>query len=271
MTVSLRHFTPRGNRRRGISSKAQKILGITLALAIIFQSLSLFTHGHSLQVISIAVIYLGAMAMLLHAYMSFGSRYAFTYLCITLVFALVIEQIGVRTGWPFGDHSFDASLGVRIYSVPLVVLFIWVMLSHPILIASRRVTANWVFLYGGAIMMAWHLFVDSQLTIAHRITWTFTGRHVPFEPQLPISNPAGWLFAGIMLIAILNVALPKERRKKGAEFVAVDIFLAWTLIFGFIDSAFFVKHLDSALIVGGFYTAVLAPYFLSRWLGKPDR
>lgn len=269
--MSLRHFTPRGNRRRGISSKAQKILGATLALAIVFQSLTLFAHGNALHVTTIVAIFMGAIAMVLHAYMSFGTRYAFTYFCITLIFALVIEEIGVRTGWPFGDHAFDASLGVRIYNVPLVILVVWVMLAHPILIASRRVTQHWVFLYGGVIMMAWHLFVDSQLTIAHHITWIFTGRHVPFEPQLPISDPTGWLFAGIILIAILNTALPKERRKKGAEFVAVDIFLTWTLLFGIFYSAYFVKQLDRALISGAIYAVVLAPYFFSRWLGKPDR
>lgn len=119
-------------------------------------------------------------------------------------------------------------------------------------------------------MMAWHLFIDPEMSNAHRITWTFTGSHVPFENELPISNPAGWLFAGMLLIAILHFALPKERRKQGAEFVAVDIFLGWTLLSGVVDNAFFFQRPEIAIFAGAIYALVLAPYFFSRWLGRPE-
>lgn len=268
--MSVRHYTPRRNRRRGISSTAQKILGATLAIAIVLQIFYPFTHGLVLQFITISAIYAGALAMLLHAYYSFGLRYASTYLVVTILFALLIEQIGVTTGWPFGDHSFDSSLGVRIYDVPLVTPLAWLMLAHPILVAARRVTQHWAFIYGGAIMMAWHLFVDPQMAAAHRVTWTFAGSHIPFENELPISNPAGWLFVGMLLIAILHFTLPKDRRKQGAEFVAVDIFLGWTLLAGVVDNVFFFKHPEIAVFAGAIYALVLAPYFFSRWLGKPE-
>lgn len=229
-----------------------------------------FTHGQTLRFITFAAVYAGALAMLLHANFSFGFRYAFTYLVLTSIFAMLIEQIGVRTGWPFGDHVFDPSLGAKIYDVPFVILVAWVMIAHPILIASRRVTQHWIFLYGGAIMMAWHLFIDPQMSLAHRVTWNFSGSHVPFEKELPFSNPAGWLFAGMLLIAILHFALPKERRKQGAEFVAVDIFLGWTLLSGVIDNTFFFKRPEIGIFAGAIFALVLAPYFLSRWLGKPE-
>ena len=206
--MSLRHFTPRGDRRRGISASRRKTLGATLVFAISLQILYPFTHGHLLQVITITAIYAGALAMTLHAHYSFGLRYTVTYLLTTLLFAFLIEQIGVSTGWPFGTHVFDTTLGVKIYDVPLVIPFLWVMLAHPILVAARRVTENWAFIYGGAIMMAWHFFLDPQLAIAHGVKWTFTGSHIPFEKELPISLPAGWLFTGMLLVAILNVALP---------------------------------------------------------------
>ena len=118
-------------------------------------------------------------------------------------------------------------------------------------------------------MMAWHLFIDPQLAIAHRVTWTFSGSHIPFENELPISNPAGWLFTGMLLIAILHFVLPKERRKQGAEFIVVDIFLGWTLLAGVADNLFFFNRPKIALFAGTVYALVLAPYFFSRWLGKP--
>ena len=223
-----------------------------------------------MQVITISAIYVGSLAMLLHAHFSFGFRYAFTYFVLTSTFAMIIEQLGVRTGWPFGDHFFNSGMGPKIYSVPVVIIFLWIALAHPILVAARRITRNWVFLYGGATMMAWHLFIDPALAGSHRVIWKFTGRHVPLEKAIPISNPAGWLFVGMILIAILNFALPKERRKQGAEFLAVDIFLAWSFFVGVIGNVFFFNRPALAVFAGSIFALALAPYFFYRWLGKPD-
>ena len=267
--MSLRHYTPRRNRRRGVSGGARKILGTSLAIAILLQLAYPLTHGQMLIWVTIFGVYAGATTMVLHAIYSFGWRYAITYVGVTLLFAGVVEQIGVQTGWPFGDHTFDSSLGVRIYSVPLVIPFAWVMLAHPILVAARRVTRNWTFIYGGAVMMAWHLFIDPQLATAHRVRWTVTASHVPFEKDLPLSNPTGWLFAGMLLFAILHLVLPKERRKHGAEFATVDIFLTWTLVAGLVDYLFFFHRPETAVFAGLAYTIILAPYFFSRWLGQP--
>jgi uncharacterized membrane protein len=268
--VSLRQFIPRGDRRREISATGRKILTAALALAISLQIVYPFTHGQILRVVTIIAIYMGALAMTLHAHYSFGFRYAIAYLAITLLFAFVAEQVGVSTGWPFGDHVFSSSLGLKIYDVPLVIPFLWVMLAQPILVAARRVTQHWAFIYGGAILMSWHLFLDPQLASAHRISWTFSGGHIPFEKELPLSLPAGWLFTGMLLVAILNVALPKERRKQGAEFVAVDIFLFWTLVSGVAANIFFYDRPEIAIFAGTFYIFVLSPYLFSRWLGGPE-
>jgi uncharacterized membrane protein len=239
-------------------------------LAIALQMLYPFTHGQVLRIVTLSAIYMGALAMTLHAYYSFGLRYATMYLLITLLFAFLIEQIGLSTSWPFGNHIFDSSLGVKIHDVPLVIPFLWVMLAHPTLVAARRVTQHWAFIYGGAIMMMWRLFLDQQMTIVHQVKWNFTGGHVPFENQLPISLPAGLLFTGMLLVAILHLALLKERRKQGAEFVAIDIFLFWTLLSGVVNNIFFFNRPQVAFLAGAVYIFILAPYFFSRWLGKPD-
>ena len=228
-----------------------------------------YLHGSSLRIITVTAIYAGAMAMILHAFYSFGWRYAITYIGVTLLFAFIVEEIGVATSWPFGDHSFDASLGIKVYDVPLVIAFAWLMLAHPILVVARRVTQHWAFIYGGVIMMAWHLFIDPQLASTHRVIWIFTDSHVPFERQLPISNPAGWLFVGMVFIATLHLLLPKERRKQGAEFAAVDVFLGWTLLAGVIDNIFFYHRPSIAVFAGVIYLAALSPYIFSRWLGQP--
>lgn len=267
--VSIRHYSPRRNRRTGISNRAQGLLSSILAIAIILQIIYPLVDGEPLRLITLAAIYFAAAAMVLHAYYSFGLRYAGTYLTVTFIFALAIEQVGVRTGWPFGTYSYDPSLAYQIYGVPLVVPFAWIMMAHPLLVAARRITEHWIFLYGGVALMAWDLFLDPQMVAAHRWSWTFTGPHIPFEPGIPLSNAIGSLFAGMGLMALLHLVLPRERRKEGAGFAAVDLFLAWTFLAGIVGNLFFFDRPGVAFIGGTIFGIVLAPYAFSRWFGRP--
>jgi len=267
--MSIRHYSPRRNRRRGISSRAQLALNLTLGIAILLQISYPLLSGEALRVVTISTVYWGAGAMALHALLAFGARYAFTYLGIALSFGFLIELIGLKTGWPFGTYEYDPSLGPQLFDVPLVVPFAWAMIAHPILCAARRVAGNWVFLYGGFGLMAYDLFLDPQMVTAGRWTWEVTGSHVPFTPEVPLSNAFGWLLSGIALIAILHLVLPRDRRKVSAGFIAIDIFLIWTWFAGVISNLFFFDRPGIAFIFGLTFGAVLAPYIFSRWLGRP--
>jgi uncharacterized membrane protein len=267
--MSIRHYSPRRNRRRGISSRAQFALNLTLGIAILLQISYPLLDGEALRVVTISTVYWGAGAMALHALLAFGSRYAFTYLGIALSFGFFIEFLGLKTGWPFGTYTYDDSLGPQLFDVPMVVPFAWAMIAHPILCAARRVAGNWVFLYGGFGLMAYDLFLDPQMVRAGRWTWEVTGSHVPFMPEIPLSNAFGWLLSGMALTAILHLALPRDRRKTSAGFGAIDFFLIWTWFAGVVSNLFFFDRPGIAFIFGLAFGAVLAPYIFSRWLGRP--
>ena len=267
--MSIRHYSPRRNRRRGISSRSQFALNLTLGIAILLQISYPLLSGEALRVVTISTVYWGAGAMALHALLAFGARYAFTYLGIALPFGFLIELIGLKTGWPFGTYEYDPSLGPQLFDVPLVVPFAWAMIAHPILCAARRVAGNWVFLYGGFGLMAYDLFLDPQMVTAGRWTWEVTGSHVPFTPEVPLSNAFGWLLSGMALIAILHLLLPRDRRKVSASFITIDIFLIWTWFAGVVSNLFFFDRPGIAFIFGLTFGAILAPYIFSRWLGRP--
>jgi len=147
--------------------------------------------------------------------------------------------------------------------------FAWVMMVHPVLVAARYVTKGWVFLYGGFGLMAWDLFLDPQMVSAGRWTWEVTGSHVPFQPEIPLSNAFGWLLSGMAITALLHQILPLERRKESAPLTAIDIFLGWVLFSGVIGNIFFFDRQGVAFLGGIVYGLVFIPYFLIRWLGRP--
>jgi putative membrane protein len=267
--MSLRQFYPRKNMLRQVAGWKLFVLYATLVVAIGLQISYPLIEGESLRLVTIATVYWAAAAMFLHAILAYGVIYALQFLFITFTYALLVEQIGSKTGWPFGTYEYSGSLGYQIYGVPLVVPFAWVMLAHPIFIAARKVTKNWVFLYGGLGMMAWDLFLDPQMVSAERWVWDFNGTSVPFQPEIPLSNAFGWLLTGMGLMAILNLALRKDRRKVATSTAVPDFFLMWTWFSGVVGNLFFFDRPGVALIGGVVFGLVLLPYIFLLRFGPP--
>jgi len=268
--MSIRHYNPRRRRRGGISPQARNFLAFFIGLTIALQISYPLIHGNLLRIITIATVFSGAFAMVLHGHLSYGAKYSTRYLPITALFGLGIEVLGVHTGWPFGIYQYDASLGLQLFGVPLVVPFAWVMMVHPALVAARRIAGGWVFIYGGAILAAWDLFLDPQMVAAGRWKWEVTGSHVPFTPDIPLSNALGWLLAGLAIVGLLHLVLPRERRKNPASSSAVDALLTWTLFAGFIGNLFFFHRPGLAFFGAFILGALLTPYFYSSWLSNKD-
>ena len=63
------------------------MLVAVLSIAIGLQVLYPLVEGEGLRVITLAIVYWGAGAMLLHALLAFGGRYALIYLSFTFFFA----------------------------------------------------------------------------------------------------------------------------------------------------------------------------------------
>ena len=104
--------------------------------------------------------------------------------------------------------------------MPLVVPFAWVMIAHPCLVAARRIGKSWVFLYGALLMMAWDLFLDPLMVSAGRWTWVVKGSHVPFQPEIPLSNAFGWLLSGMLLGTSVEMTVVVVARSSAALLLA---------------------------------------------------
>lgn len=266
--MSIRNYTPRRRERRGPGRLEKWALWGTLAVAISFQISYPLLEGEQLRLITIGTVYAAAVATLVNAYLSQGPNYVIRYFVITFTFGLLIEQVGVTTGWPFGSYRYDASLGAFLFNIPLVVPFAWMMLTHPILMAARALSPRWAIVIGGFGLMAWDLFLDPQMVSAGRWSWSDTTPHVPFQPEIPLSNTFGWLLSGILLMTLLQLLLPRERRKNGVSTNAGDAFLLWTWLSGVIGNIFFFSRPGVALVGGLAFGIFLLPYLFKRWINQ---
>ena len=268
--MTIRQYRPRRHGRRSVSGKQLFLLYLGVLSVIGLQVAYPLVHGDLLRYITIATVATGSATMILHSFLAYGTFFASIFTFITFSYGLLVETIGVKTGWPFGRYQYDHTLGTQIFGVPLIVPFAWIMLTYPLFIAARRAAAHWVFIYGGLGLMIWDLFLDPQMVDAGRWSWKLVGPHVPFEPQIPLSNAAGWLFAGMGLMGLLNRLLPHDRRKKTIGSSAPDVILFWTLIGGVIGNIFYFHHKEIGIYVGLLFFIYLTPYIFQLRFGRPD-
>jgi putative membrane protein len=78
------------------------------------------------------------------------------------------------------------------------------------------------------------------------------------------------MLAGLVIVGLLHLVLPRERRKVGASLAAVDALLVWTLFAGFVGNLFFFDRPGLAFFGSAILGALLIPYFFSSWLGNKD-
>ena len=69
------------------------LLTTVMAIAISLQIAYPLLDGEALRVVTIAVVYWGAGAMVLHAALAYGTRYAFTYISFTFLTVHTLHEL----------------------------------------------------------------------------------------------------------------------------------------------------------------------------------
>ena len=106
-------------------------------------------------------------------------------LMLIFLFGLIVEILGVNYGLFFGEYSYGANLGPKIYEVPYVIGFNWVLL----IIATGSVSAKLIkgkeiykILFASFLMVLVDLLIEKS---APKIDfWEFVISPVPFSNYL---------------------------------------------------------------------------------------
>ena len=106
-------------------------------------------------------------------------------LMLIFLFGLIVELLGVNYGLFFGDYSYGANLGSKIYGVPYVIGFNWVLL----IIATGSVSAKLIkgkeiykIIFASFLMVLIDLLIEKS---APKLDfWEFVISPVPFSNYL---------------------------------------------------------------------------------------
>lgn len=197
---------------------AREVLPLLIALALVLTAIAYpLSSGSARDAISWAIVVLGSLLSVVHAGISRGVRTAIGLLVLVVVSAVAFESIGLATGFPYGSYTYSDVLGPTLLGVPFLVPLAWLMMAWPSWVLAERLSrpvrptrrAPARVAWSAGIFAAWDVVLDPQLVQAGYWTWTYPEPGLPGIDTVPLTNLAGWLFAGLVLMSLLEVLVTR--------------------------------------------------------------
>jgi len=148
------------------------------------------------------------------------------WLFIGIAFAtgMLVEWIGVHTGYLFGNYQYGSVLGPKLLGVPLIIGINWAMLS--IVSASLLSTLKlnfWMEVLAAATLM---VFLDFLMEpVAVKLGFWFWKDGI-----IPVYNYVCWFVTAVFLQFVF-----RKWRLNEANNVAVSLFIYMTIFFTFLN------------------------------------
>lgn len=140
---------------------------------------------------------------------AWGATRALIAFAIVAVTTWSLEELGSKTGFPFGGYHYTDALQPQLGGVPLLIPMAWFMMLPSswavasVLLGERKNAVYGPALYIGISALAitaWDLFLDPQM-----VDWGFW---IWEDPSgyfgIPWVNYAGWVLTGVVVTALVR-------------------------------------------------------------------
>jgi uncharacterized membrane protein len=202
---------------RGVS-RGDRLPAVPIALAVLLVLTAIaypLTSGAGRDAVTWTIVVLGAGLSVSHAGLSRGATAGLRLLLLVAGTAVAFEAVGLATGFPYGRYHYGAALGPTVLGVPFLVPLAWLMMAWPSWVLADRLTrqvrgsrrnAARVVL-AAAVFAGWDVVLDPQLVQARYWTWSHPSPGLPGIPTVPLTNLAGWLLAGVVLMTLIELVV----------------------------------------------------------------
>ena len=207
---------------------ADSAVRIDCGSGVVFWSLiTLYAIARVLQVYPGRVPMLGVVALhvlppvvfsLVHGARFYGWRGILTFVAINLVVGNICENLGVRTGFPFGHYYFTDLMGPKFLLVPIMLGLAYVGMAYlswtlaGVILAGAQISlVRWrvvtLPLVAACILVAWDLSQDPVWsTVLHAWIWLSGGAYF----GVPITNFFGWYVTVYVIYQLFALYLSRR-------------------------------------------------------------
>ena len=230
---------PRAGVRPPLRSAVPVLLAVLLVLTAIAYPL---TAGSGRDVVSWTIVVLGSALSVVHAGLARGPRTALGLLLLVGGTAVAFEAVGLATGVPYGRYTYSDALGPTLLGVPFLVPLAWLMMAWPSWVLAERLArpvrrerrAMIRIATATGVFAAWDVVLDPQMVQAGYWTWEHPRPGLPGIDTVPLTNLAGWLLAGVVLMTLLDLLVARSSVRDAPRIgsVAPLLALGWMTLGG---------------------------------------
>lgn len=177
-----------------------------LFLYLIF-SVGIF--GHLFYPLRELMLFLTPVTLLLTGFLVLftsykGSNKFLKWIILTYLLTFALEVIGVKTGSVFGEYKYGETLGLKLFEVPLIIGFNWILVILGTISVAQLITQNVLAnsLIAATISVVFDLVLEP---IAIKLDYWQWSQNV-----IPIQNYIAWFliaFISALLFSILKVKM----------------------------------------------------------------
>lgn len=194
----LRHYLP---------FLSVKWLCLILLLIVLAFFTSAFPLEEKYQSVSSVFVILFALPCYYGLVKSVGRKQSVVLIAVMSIFALILENVAITTGIPYGQFEYGQLIGATIGKVPWTVGFAWtpILFGAVAIIQNRFSQTSWwkQIILIGVVMTLFDLVLDPGSVALSFWTW-----HQPWGfYSVPWSNFGGWMVTSSIGAAIMLVVL----------------------------------------------------------------
>ncbi|HUK74063.1 MAG TPA: carotenoid biosynthesis protein [Candidatus Bathyarchaeia archaeon] len=156
-----------------------------------------------------------ALFALLHGSRLYGWRGIGVFAAICLFVGDAVENVGIRSGFPFGHYYFTDLMGPKISGVPVLLALAYVGMAYLSWVLACSILGLWgaraesharlvLPLLASSIMVSWDLSQDPIWSTVLR-AWTWQDGGVYFG--VPVSNFLGWFLTVYVIFQMFAIYL----------------------------------------------------------------
>ncbi len=224
--------------RAAVASRPATRSWLPLALALLLVATAIaypLTDGPARNAVSWSIVLLGSAVSVSHAAISRGLRTGLGLLALVAVVAVLVEALGLATGFPYGGYSYSDALGPTLLGVPFLVPLAWLLMAWPSwVLAARLVPRSRVgrVLVAAYVFAAWDVVLDPQMVQAGYWRWAHPHPGLPGIDTVPLTNLAGWLLAGLVLMTLIDLLVERTATAPRIGDAAPLLVLGWMTLGG---------------------------------------
>lgn len=150
-----------------------------------------------------------------------------SWIIITYLFTFLVEVIGVKTGFVFGEYIYGKSLGLKLFDVPLIIGLNWSLVILGSL-AFVKTFSNNIFISSllASLIAVIFDFVMEPVAIKYDY-WTWK------DNIIPLQNYLAWFVLAFIASAIFNLLKIKINSKISVHYVIAQfVFFIIINVFG---------------------------------------